>query len=159
MNLSRVGLESFRQNFIHADHLEIFDVSNNRLTEIPAMLFGGAPELNEVNYSNNHISLIDPSAFEHSTAGHLSKLVKLDLSHNKIILISRIFAALTTLKILNLSFNHIHAKIDVFAYNKELEFLQLRFNRITKFTCNYFENLRQLDLSHNILNEINTSFS
>lgn len=160
MNLSSVDLESLRwQNFIHADHLEILDVSNNRLREIPAMLFDGAPELNEINFSNNQLSLIDPRAFEHSTADHLNKLAKLDLSHNKIDLIdSRTFAALTTLKSLNLSCNYIHViEADIFAQNKELKVLQLRFNRIMKFTCNYFENLKQLDLSHNFLNEIDTS--
>lgn len=160
MDLSRVGLESLRwQNFIYADHLKILDISNNRLSEISAILFDRAPELNRANFSNNQISFIDPRAFDHSTADQPSKLATLDLSHNKIDLIdSQTFAAMSTLKTLNLSFNHIHViDADLLEYNKELEVLELRFNRMTAFVCKGFEHLNQLDLSHNFLKEIDGS--
>lgn len=41
-----MSLESLRlQDFSRADHLEELDVSNNKLTKIPAMIFITAPEI------------------------------------------------------------------------------------------------------------------
>ncbi|XP_037024759.1 chaoptin-like [Bradysia coprophila] len=154
LNLKNVDLEIVRlQDFTYAEHLMEFDASHNKLIEIPTMLFVNAPEITKVDLSFNEISRIDPMAFEHSSADHSSKLSILDLSNNKITSIdNRTFAALPALTTLYLSSNLIQV-IDtgVFAQNKDLNLLQLPYNELTTFACQYFENVKILDLMGNRL--------
>ncbi|KAG4072601.1 hypothetical protein HA402_004690 [Bradysia odoriphaga] len=154
LSVSNVDLEVVRlQDFTNAEHLMEFDASHNKLIQIPTMLFVNAPEITKVDLSFNEISHIDPMAFEHSSTDHSSKLSILDLSNNKIASIdNQTFAALPALATLYLSSNLIQV-IDtgVFAQNKHLNLLQLPYNDLTTFACQYFENLKNLDLTDNRL--------
>lgn len=133
-------------------------VSNKRLTEIEPKFFINGPKMGFVDFSNNSIQRIDPSAFEglinlktlnlsynqidklDSDWFHLPSLLTLDLSNNKLTDLNKsVFENLINLEHLNLSGNSIGMlEVETFSHQKKLIALDLSKNNLVIFDFHVF---------------------
>ncbi|XP_055299407.1 uncharacterized protein LOC129566982 [Sitodiplosis mosellana] len=125
--------------------------SQNRLKEIPSLLFVNAKNLTHVDFSKNTIGRIDPLAF--AGANHIEFL---DLSQNNLTEFSdQLSKCLTSIETLNLSHNAIQELNSLCAPN--LHVLDLSFNKLTdlnKNTFNQTTKMNSLNLSFNSIGNL-----
>ena len=111
------------------------------------------PNVTELTMSNNCLSRIAPYAFQSQ-----SKLVKLDLSWNQIMHLSRErLVGLTGLKTLNLSHNLL-GSLDAFPPDLQtllvLDVSHNRLRSVARDSLSHLQNLVRLDLRGNLLSEL-----
>lgn len=162
-------------------HLQIFDLSNNKVVALPPELFrDAAGVIKEIYLQNNTISVLAPGLFSNlnhllsldlshnhltsawinaSTFSGLIRLVLLNLAHNRITKLDpTFFKDLYTLQILNLGHNQIETiPADTFAPMNNLHTLILSYNRITyvdEYALNGPYVLSLLSLDNNQLENI-----
>lgn len=114
-------------------HLESLDLSENRITSLYSNSFESCQSLKSINLTAN-----DLTAFQQIIA-HLSNLLELDLSYNKVT--HSDFSLLPNLTRLYLPFNDI---VSLPALPTGLKVLDLRGNLIGTIGENYFEKVAQL---------------
>lgn len=130
--------------------IEFVDFSNNSIQSIDPSAFEGVAQLKKLNLSRNHLSELELQWFS------ISSLEILDLSHNNLThLNEHAFDELVNLKHLDLSHNPIgNLEIGTFAYLTQLEILILKHTNISSIQLGTFSHqlkLISLDLSENQL--------
>lgn len=152
--ISNVDLEKISTDaFEKATNITDFLVAENRLKEIPALLFVTAHKIRKMDFSKNAINRIDSFAFV-----GLNNLEILNLSNNNLTTIDKIiFANESALQFLNLSHNHINElESNALEFPNLLE-LDLADNNLSTLDGHVFDklsHLRQLNLSFNPISEI-----
>lgn len=139
-------------NYIKIGEIYMEDV---HLQDLSSAAFTTMNYLREIHLSRNDLTTIKDGVFS-----SLPALEIIDLSMNKIRNLSRYFLTGTTnLKMLNLSCNLLIA-LDMFAINSANQLvLDLSFNNLTSFQFEHAAGkLDALNLSHNLLHEINDCF-
>lgn len=125
VELEKLEIKTLRE----AKTLNTLLASDNHLTEISSHLFINAAHIDYVDFSNNFIQRIDPTAFEGANQ----------------------------LKTLNLSYNHMDKLQAGWISLASLLTLDLSHNNLTQFTEHAFDaviNLKKLSLSHNSIGRI-----
>lgn len=133
-------------------HLQILDLSSNKIVALPSELFGDqGASIQEIYLQNNSISVLSPKLFS-----NLEQLQALDLARNKITstwIDRNTFAGLIRLVLLNLSYNRItKLEPEIFADLYTLQILNLRYNQLETIAADTFapmNNLHTLLISHN----------
>lgn len=131
IDISHIGVKTLTE--LQLKHLQVFNASHNKLTEIKAANFRHMPEIREVDVSFNEISTLEFGAF-----AHLKALTSLNLSNN----------AIETIE------------VDSFENNKNLNILRLENNPIKRIDANIFSLMKRfvsVDFSWNKVKEIDTS--
>lgn len=146
---------SLRNNFINGTHSKAFfhllelrqlDLSQNKLTKLDGYLFYELP-LDYLNLSRNHISKIDPDAFR-----SVASLTILDLSSNDLESVPKEFQQqLQSVRKLFLQGNRFQTLPPL---PGNLEVLNIGNNLLDKISLG-LETLKQLDVRHNQLSELN----
>ncbi len=127
------------------------DLSNNRLTTLPAGIFGDLLSLQELSLSDNNLTVLPPEIFD-----GLQNLQRLSLGNNELTILSpRTFYGLQNLRVLYLSNNRLTA-LPTGIFNELHNLLDLRLgnNRLTTIEPGIFNGLRNLTwlvLSYNQL--------
>ena len=144
--------------------LKILNLADNKIENLPSIVFDDNLELSEIYLQNNSLSSIRPG-----TLSKLNHLVILDLSKNKLTSYgdannkngNSTFGGLIRLVNLNLSHNKLtHLSPDLFADLFSLQVLNLEHNEIEIIEGNAFsmlKNLHTLTLSHNKLTFIDST--
>lgn len=141
--------ESFRLGA----HLELIDLRNNQIGDIPAKVFAHLNRLTDVNLAYNKIARIESGAFD-----DVHSLKIMILSNNQVQTIkSGTFVGAENLRELYLESNNIRS-IESGAFNlANLEIVSLKDNRLASLPDAIFENatkLEKIDLSNNDLKEV-----
>ncbi|NXI55910.1 LRC32 protein, partial [Chloroceryle aenea] len=148
LDLSANNLESHMAGWYISNltRLRMLDLSGNRMTRLPAGIFGSSPRLRELDLSDNYIMEIEEGAFE-----ALEELEVVNLALNSLHCISGF--SLTQLRVLNLS----HNALELFLWGEGaepylLQVLDLSHNRLLSFPqlpkAHY---LTHLNLSNNLI--------
>lgn len=153
-----VILNKMAMTFLHS--VRYLDLSQNQITSIQAEAFAGLTNLETLNLTQNQLSLnLNLDVFKGA-----SKLLDLDISHNNLTSVDFMFAhsTLDLVKTLRLDHNPIDTVTDM--TNKDfntsspaLETLVLSFCRIrniSKYAFKGLMSLRNIDLSNNLVEEI-----
>ncbi|CAJ0943734.1 unnamed protein product, partial [Mesorhabditis belari] len=128
------------------DHLQILDLSGNKLTKIRSADFEKVAELEELLLNENGIGEIEEGSFE-----NLSQLRVLSIQNNQITAITKnTFKGLENLEELYLQNNQI-SSIDWTAFRnlKKLKILDLGRNHISSVDLQGFDKLEKLILNNN----------
>ena len=177
LNLSNCGITTFEDRpFFQLQQLKHLDLSNNDIRyvrsaeseyEISQNLLSALDNLLTLNLSNCNIVIVKPNTFE-----HMEKLIRLDLSNNKIIEIKRSISGLSLLPSIGSSKSaksgqstHILSTVSTNSSNPKgtfaglvsLQILLLNNNAITIIQPQAFyglTSLKKLDLSHNGLSSL-----
>lgn len=141
------------ESFQSGEHLELIDMRDNQIIDIPMNVLVNLSRLKDVNLANNQISHIEPGAFD-----NIPSLTTLILSNNLLRIIeARSFTGAKNLHELYLESNSIR-QIEMGALDlANLEILSLNNNRLVSIRQSTFENARKLesiDLSGNDLVEL-----
>ncbi|XP_015171011.1 PREDICTED: protein toll-like [Polistes dominula] len=167
-NLKREQLHGFR-------YLKKIILSHNGLTKIPSDLFINIPLLEHIDLSNNSLSLPGDIFYKNPKLKHINLFYSgLEEIHNGT------FNNLTNLEYLNIGSNHLYEiKAETFGQLVSLKYLDLSHHQLPIFNENqvlkelYLSNcgikqffndwstgnneLRVLDLSHNMISNVSTS--
>lgn len=133
------------------DSLQHLDLSHNHVETLQVLQFGDLPLLRVLDLSHNHIRSIPRDAFKGT------KLERLDLSHNELVVMpsGALIYVGDHLRQLSLSHNHIeHLDSTMFQETPNLFSLNVANNKLTILPDNVFNslgNLLSLDLSSNPL--------
>ena len=117
-------LAEFGDEWSKFEALNILNLENNKLTEMPQVIFQVAKTLQKLNLTRNEISEI-PAAIE-----ELTQLTFFSARHNNLSSIPESFGKLTGLTELRLSNNKISSLPDIFADFSVLSVLDLSFNEL-----------------------------
>lgn len=121
-------MSSLKQgHFFLASHVKTVVITNQRLMELGADVFAGAPQLEDLKLDNNEISNLDENVFR-----NLTSLKNLTISSNEIeALPEEVFSTLEDLEILDLSSNLLAViPYNIFNGNRFLNDINLSHNRI-----------------------------
>lgn len=141
VNLDKL-LDHTNKEFLRGlSNLKVLDLRENHLTDIDPEMFAYTPNLSKLDLSGNNLTL------KKSSFSHLSSLMLLDLSHNKLTSLENdIFTSLGKLEILNLYDNLIKdVSREIFNGLGFLRKLCLGRNRIESLEPNVFSNLKNLE--------------
>ena len=150
-------------------NLQSFDISNNRIKQLPPQLFKGNPKLIVLHISRNLVKIVPQTLFS-----KLELLEDLDFSNNKIERLPKfLFTDLKNLKRLQLAENRIdylptgktslvlHSKLfrvlGLFDSLPNLEYLNFRKNHISSISDKLFsslQSLKSLQLTSNHLRRV-----
>lgn len=149
LNVNEVGLEHIDGKILgRLKGIFIFWGSQNEIENLEAGAFNGCENLEYIVLKFNRISYIHEYAFH-----DLNRLIKLDLSSNKLKHIGRIFDGLHSLLEIDLSSNHIeHLHDEIFNDLQNLEALILSKNNFKFLNYKAFDslvNLQHLNLCFN----------
>lgn len=134
LDISYSHLRDIDSIFEKASNLVKFNVSHNKISDIPPMFFDEIPETTEVDFSHNRLSVIYSYDFEDA-----KKLKKIHLSHNRIAQIFKEpFAHLNQLEFVDLRNNVIMEIEFTFPTNQRPKQLHLENNPIDEIQCNLF---------------------
>lgn len=154
-NISGTDIETLKI-FKFGKNLKNLIASNNRLKEIPSIVFVQANQLKSVDFSNNSIERVDPLAFVGANL-----IESLDLSQNLLTtLYSQVFKDCSNMKYLNLSnnrFNEFDARI---VNTSALITFDISNNNLTHLDEHVFDqkiHLKSLNLSNNPIGDVNVN--
>lgn len=146
LDLSYSGYSKLIPFYGENEYLVTFNVSHNKISEIPDFFVYNTPNITEIDLSFNKIKNIGKYVFERA-----SQLTTIFLSHNEIAFIdTEVFAKLNVLTFIDLSNNSIRSVNYLFKNNIQLKTLLLKENLIKKFNC---------ELSQLVKNGASVSFS
>ncbi|GFR26722.1 carboxypeptidase N subunit 2 [Trichonephila clavata] len=156
INIRDNRLKSIDDAFKFELELEVLDLGKNPLKQIGPKAFDWkVRQLKTLILDQCELFSLPSMVFQ-----YLTKLEKLDLSHNKLETISpEIFQALRNLREINLSGNEIRILGDLFTKNSRLERIDLSENFIKSCDSIFYglQNLKSIDLSANQLEVIKKS--
>lgn len=158
LNMSSVKLRQlFAADLKYSKRLEQIIVAHNRLSILPANLFGYTAELTSVDFSYNQILRLDPCLFN-----SLPELTTINFAHNRIeSLNERIFDKLTNLEAIDFSHNKIHSiEAQLLANNEKLKMINLRNNPVLHLDCAFLLTLADVSspiILMNSLTELKTN--
>lgn len=154
------GIATIKNNtFVGAENLQVLDLSRNEIVVIESNAFSGLPKLKTLMLHHNRIQIVQAPIFR-----SLRLLTRLDLSLNEITTIEDgVFEGLDHILMVELGFNNLTILRDTtFKGATALENLYLSFNQFREIGSTFVDlvNLKLLDLSYNLIGEINsTAFS
>lgn len=142
-----------KNTFLNAKHLNILELSRNKLTDLENTTFEGAENLQSLDLTFNEIETIPSGLFN-----KINKLLIVYLANNKIKRLNKsTFSSLINLRQLNLDNNQIKT-IDstIFSNNNKLQILQISNNKISEIgdSIKNLNKLWQLDVSKNSLKKL-----
>lgn len=154
-NISGTDIEELKI-FKFGRNLKNLIASNNRLKEIPSIVFVQANQLQSVDVSNNSIERVDPLAFVGANL-----IESLDLSQNQITALdSQVFKDFSHMKFLNLSSN-LMQKFDAGILNTSaLITFDIANNNLTHLDEHVFDqtiHLKSLNLSNNPIGDVDVN--
>lgn len=133
-DVSFYGVQNLNSETLNLMHLQKFNASHNKLTNIGGSIFYNSPDIMNVDFSYNKITKIFSSDFLRAT-----KLSTINFSHNEIFILGpETFRNLSELNTLDLSYNLI-ATIDKTQFNGNLTILNLQNNPIIRIDCNILQ--------------------
>ncbi|CAI2308169.1 unnamed protein product [Caenorhabditis sp. 36 PRJEB53466] len=149
LRLANNSLETIEPNSLEGLKLDILDLSNNQLTEVPAAI-GKVEQLKKVDLSHNNIAKLYQYVFN-----KIKQLHTVDLSSNQLLSIGPyIFSDSSELHTLDVSSNEISLLFkDAFARCPKLRKIIMRDNKIKSLDEGLSEadGLRRLDVSENAI--------
>lgn len=137
-------------DFPQRNAIEKLSMTQNNISEIPALLFSNLPQIRNVDFSYNKISKVDPKAFN-----NLEMILAINLAHNFIETLDKeLFSTIKFIDEIDLSYNQLEA-FD-FLSLQGLGTLKLNNNKIMRLDCNALPLSvpTSIDLSKNQLIEV-----
>ncbi|KAK7573831.1 hypothetical protein V9T40_011022 [Parthenolecanium corni] len=146
--------------FKDAPNLETLDLGHNNLTTLNASVFSSLTKLVHLYLDNNQLEFLDRSIFQ-----SLTSLNRLYMNHNRLTSLEpQLFSSLARLKLINLSYNHVNMSSGIEDFSvlnncREIENIDLSYNNVSRIYRDWlivFIYLKDLDLSHNQIDKLNT---
>ena len=138
-NLSEISFDDGIHDFRNIPYVKILSLASNKFNKIPTSIYY-LQNLIFFDISNNMINEIDENLF-----GNLSKLIKLNLSSNKLRYIPKSIQNMINLQELYLDKNELQSIPNELINLRLLKILKIGWNKISTIQPNFFNNLISLE--------------
>lgn len=142
------------------DSVKTLYLRSNKITRLDAGVFSSLPQLKELSLSFNDIHFVHPEVFVNMS--QTLKILEMSLSMYRDDFPEEVLLHLTGLEWLGLDNNNIQSLfVQSLFHLQKLQYLNLEFNRITSIPVSFFdvykfENVREIYLSYNLLEIIDS---
>lgn len=151
LDLSNKGLTTIPYclfSLIEKNEPYLISLKGNKIEDIPSDFNELCKYTKELDFSHNRISSIGKNFFEDSKGADKTRVVKMNLSFNKIKELPFNLQFDYRLKSLNLSYNKLKG-FDLCWRENSLEYLDLSHNQLENFILDTFEYLKVLKINNN----------